>query len=97
MIGLGELDRLLAECEATSGCLSQGERRVLERVLKLRKRHGGSVFKYLSCDDLELLEDWSAPHALVTIEENTVSSTPKARHSDDIMFPGPLENARKIA
>lgn len=60
MIAVEELDRLLTECKAEKCHLSVGERRILNQVLRLRKRHGAAVVEHLFVDDLELLEDWSA-------------------------------------
>ena len=60
MIAVEELDRLLTECKAEKCHLSVGERRKLNQVLRLRRRHGAAVVEHLFLDDLELLEDWSA-------------------------------------
>jgi hypothetical protein len=97
MIGLGELDRLLAECVTTSGHLGHGERRLLDKIIRLRKRLGETTPKYLFSDDIELLEDWCAAYSPIVVFEKTVSGTARANAVDDASLKPLFKRGRKVA
>lgn len=60
MLAPEHLDRLLDDCAKINARLSSGARRTLQQFLLLRERHGAETNRYLSADDVELLEDWAA-------------------------------------
>lgn len=97
MIGLGELDRLLAECVAIRGHLGHWERRRLDEIVRSRKQYGETNLSYLSSDDMELLEDLYAAHSPIVVLEKAVSVTAKANAADDVSLQPLFEGVREVA